>query len=161
MDWDAIGAVGEIVGAAAVVVTLVYLSIQMKQNTAAVQSSRRENQFQTLSSWFAQLNDPVASKVWLAGIADYEALSPEERIQFHSIAMQIMLSYAQAQAFTEQGLYSKLELEPQEQWTVAFVNTNGGKAWFRASEGDWNPALKKHLAKLSEDTHQFYRGPLL
>ena len=33
MNWDAIGAVGEIVGAIAVVVTLAYLAIQIQQNT--------------------------------------------------------------------------------------------------------------------------------
>ena len=36
MNWHAIGAIGEIVGATAVVVTLIYLSIQMRQNTASV-----------------------------------------------------------------------------------------------------------------------------
>jgi len=33
MNWDAIGAIGEILGALAVVLTLGYLAIQVKQNT--------------------------------------------------------------------------------------------------------------------------------
>ena len=32
MDWDAIGALGELIGAVAVVATLVYLSSQLRQN---------------------------------------------------------------------------------------------------------------------------------
>ena len=36
MNWDAIGAIGELIGAAAVVATLVYLAVQTKTNTAAV-----------------------------------------------------------------------------------------------------------------------------
>lgn len=32
MNWDAISAVGEIVGAAAVVLTLIYLAVQIRQN---------------------------------------------------------------------------------------------------------------------------------
>jgi len=36
MNWDAIGAVGEILGALAVVATLAYLAIQMKQNSASL-----------------------------------------------------------------------------------------------------------------------------
>ncbi len=39
MNWDAIGAVGEVLGALAVVVTLGYLAIQMRQNTAALRIS--------------------------------------------------------------------------------------------------------------------------
>lgn len=37
MNWEAIGAVGEIVGAIAVVVTLVYLTNQVRRGTAATQ----------------------------------------------------------------------------------------------------------------------------
>ncbi len=33
MNWDAIGAVGEIIGAAAVVVTLAYLALQVRPST--------------------------------------------------------------------------------------------------------------------------------
>ena len=39
MDWDAIGALGELIGAVAVVATLVYLSSQLRQNTKALRSS--------------------------------------------------------------------------------------------------------------------------
>lgn len=35
MNWEALGALGEIAGAMAVIVTLVYLSVQIRQNTKA------------------------------------------------------------------------------------------------------------------------------
>jgi len=39
MNWEAIGPIGEIVGVLAVFLTLIYLAIQIKQNTIAVQAS--------------------------------------------------------------------------------------------------------------------------
>ena len=33
MNWGAIGAIGEVIGAAGVILTLVYLAYQIKQNT--------------------------------------------------------------------------------------------------------------------------------
>jgi hypothetical protein len=39
MDWNAIGAIGEIIGALAVFLTLVYLALQIRQNTKAIQAS--------------------------------------------------------------------------------------------------------------------------
>ena len=36
MNWEAVGAIGELVGAAAVVATLIYLAAQTRSNTAAV-----------------------------------------------------------------------------------------------------------------------------
>ncbi len=42
MNWEAIGAIGEIVGATAVVVTLVYLAIQIKSSTKVARSATRQ-----------------------------------------------------------------------------------------------------------------------
>ncbi len=33
MNWEAIGAIGELTGAAGVILTLVYLSLQIQQNS--------------------------------------------------------------------------------------------------------------------------------
>ena len=56
MNWDAIGAIGEIVGATAVVISLIYLAIQFRTNSNALKSS---------ASWdseivFAHRNDRIA-----------------------------------------------------------------------------------------------------
>lgn len=39
MDWNAIGAIGEVVGATGVIATLIYLSVQIRQNTKAVRGA--------------------------------------------------------------------------------------------------------------------------
>ncbi len=64
MNWEAIGAVGEIVGAAAVVVTLIYLAAQVRQNTKSMDESRDlalaqayENRSQTAAQHFLQMRD--------------------------------------------------------------------------------------------------------
>ncbi len=38
MNWDAIGAIGEILGALGVLVTLVYLATQIRENTRSLQA---------------------------------------------------------------------------------------------------------------------------
>ena len=43
MNWDAIGAVGEVGGAIGVVVTLIYLAGQLRQNTNALRSASYEH----------------------------------------------------------------------------------------------------------------------
>jgi hypothetical protein len=41
MSWEAIGAVGELLGAVGVIVTLGYLAVQIRQNTLAMEENRR------------------------------------------------------------------------------------------------------------------------
>ena len=47
MNWEAAGAIGEIIGALSVLITLLFLSFQIRQNTTALQqqSSRELNIF--------------------------------------------------------------------------------------------------------------------
>jgi hypothetical protein len=42
MNWEALSAISDIVGAGAILVTLIYLAVQMRQNTATVQASTRQ-----------------------------------------------------------------------------------------------------------------------
>jgi hypothetical protein len=39
MNWEALGAIGEIVGAIAVVVTIGYLAVQIRQNTESLHAA--------------------------------------------------------------------------------------------------------------------------
>jgi hypothetical protein len=50
MTWEAVGVVAEVVGAVAVVISLIYLSIQVKSNTRALKAS---SSFETTHSWAA------------------------------------------------------------------------------------------------------------
>jgi hypothetical protein len=83
MNWEAIGAIGEIAGALAVIVTLVYLSAQVRQNTkasrlAAVQAAS-EN-----SSHFSELiaADPELSELVWRGMREPDSLDPAETRRF-------------------------------------------------------------------------------
>ena len=80
MNWDAIGAVGEIVGAAAVVVSLVYLASQLRQsNELARQTAYREFQA-AFDDVMAQANaHPEIHKLWRKALYDREEISDIER----------------------------------------------------------------------------------
>jgi hypothetical protein len=43
MNWEAIGAIGEVGGAAGVIITLIYLAGQLRQNTKALRSASYEH----------------------------------------------------------------------------------------------------------------------
>jgi hypothetical protein len=42
MNWDAFGAIAEVVGAAGVLITLVYLAVQIRHNSASVDASTED-----------------------------------------------------------------------------------------------------------------------
>jgi len=83
MNWDAIGAIGEVLGAGAVVVSLVYVGIQIRQNTAEM----RNVSTQTFIAHRSDANFYIANNTELAKLMstagqDYEQLDPHQQFQF-------------------------------------------------------------------------------
>jgi hypothetical protein len=94
-DW---GAIGELVGGAAVVVTLIYLALQVRQNTQAMDENRRLALAQTYQMRADALQDmlvraadsrhigQIIIKLTQAGypedVASLDMLTPEERGRF-------------------------------------------------------------------------------
>jgi hypothetical protein len=62
MNWDALGAIGEIVGAAAVIVTLIYLAKQVKQSVGMARASQNR----VLHGSYEGINEVVISNPHVA-----------------------------------------------------------------------------------------------
>ena len=82
MNWEAMGAIGEVIGAAGVIFTLAYLAVQVRQNTAAVKVSTHQNQMGVT----VPVNNSIANDEKVAALiaqanVDYESLKPGEKIQ--------------------------------------------------------------------------------
>ena len=83
MNWEAIGAVGELVGALAVVLTLGYLAAQVRQNTMGARVAAKQEMTRQFSDYTdLLLQDPVLLSVYLRGLRG-EELEKLESIQFN------------------------------------------------------------------------------
>ena len=89
MNWDAIGAIGEVVGAVAVVVTLLFLSLQLRQNTRTVRNAYRSQMAETVSNSISVMQNPDFARILVVAMNDSDALSPEERVVFGSFILRI------------------------------------------------------------------------
>ena len=58
MNWEAIGAIGEIVGAISVLVTLIFLILQIQQNTIALQQQSSRASTSSLQQISATMMNP-------------------------------------------------------------------------------------------------------
>ena len=86
MNWDAIGAIGEVLGAVAVVVTLAYLALQMRQNTKALTTSMYESAMGGFNEVIAFHNsDPTTSSLARRGWLDPSGLSEDEAFRFNML----------------------------------------------------------------------------
>ena len=82
MNWDAIGAAGEILGAAAVIGTLFYLAQQIRQNTQSMKSRVRESVTVSLTDPFLEQASSAIPLLYVKAASDPNELTDEEAAQF-------------------------------------------------------------------------------
>jgi hypothetical protein len=89
LNWEAIGAVGEILGALAVVITLAFLAVQVRQNSRSIRMSTRARATETFSNALSMMQQPGMAELGLSGLQDFQALNPADQLRFasHSLRM--------------------------------------------------------------------------
>ena len=108
MNWDAIGAVGDLLGAVAVVVTLIYLARQIGHSV----SLARAEQNKGVNDLYAGWNDLIVSNPAVAEILGREGgseLSRSETIQIRHLAYRIIDVYNVAEFSHANGQISEDE----------------------------------------------------
>ena len=102
MNWDALGAIAELVGAIAVVATLTYLAIQIRTSRIGAASAATYSAMEGFSRWRANVmqNPQIASA--LARANKSEALSDEEQLQLRCLADELFILVAVGATETEQ-----------------------------------------------------------
>lgn len=90
MNWEAIGAVGEIVGAAAVVATLAYLASQIRVQIREARVASVHELLEGFRDIMVSLEDPSKAEVWVEGILGLERLSGAQRLQFFALFQHTM-----------------------------------------------------------------------
>ena len=96
MNWDAAGAIGEIVGAIAVVISLVYLALQIRNQNRETKAATVQQVLQTNANTISQLQDPELAQIWITGLNDLDNLSDVERLRFVIYITTILRSYENA-----------------------------------------------------------------
>ena len=93
MDWEAISAVAEAIAAVAVVVSLIYLVVQVRGNSdlleRTIQLSRTQNAqsvCENFDGWRRMIVETDSVDLWFRGINDWKSLEGKERLQFNMIA---------------------------------------------------------------------------
>jgi len=89
MNWEAIGAIGEVVGAVAVLATLIYLARQIHQYTSALRSTATQAAHdQAANVYYLLCSDPEMAGIFRRGTLAPDELNDDELARlnaFHSL----------------------------------------------------------------------------
>jgi hypothetical protein len=150
MNWDALGAMAEVFGALAVVLTLGYLAVQVRQNghsmrvAAKLDVERNFNEYTDLI-----LQDSELLKLQTKGMSGKD-LEGIEEVQF-SLLMQratrhfsSMYYQYQTQGLSEDEWYESLRLI---RW---FTFSPGYRSWWKQNEKNYRADFRNYLSEFLE-----------
>ena len=142
MNWDAIGAIAELLGAGAVVVTLVFLIGQLRTNNRLLRAeSLRFGTRASMETGLAIASDRHVAEVFAKGLADPESLDSTDKGRF----MWLMSSLVTAQHATHQerelGLATRAEGGNLAESMRAILDTPGGRWFWQRVRGSYQPGF--------------------
>ena len=141
MNWEAIGAVAEILGALGVIVTVGYLAVQIRQNSRLIASSLAESTRGALTETTRILaSDREAARVFWSGIDNRSALTDQEKQQFD--ALMTLGFLGQRQAFA-QG-----QRDQTSEWVLRFP---GAREWWARYSSIFPDDFREHVDRLLEE----------
>ena len=151
MNWDAIGAIGEVIGAIGVIATLLYLSAQIRQNTKAVQTGSHHG----VTDSFNQLNAKIAEDERLArlfrlGLAEYDQLDPDDKISAAHLFLSYMRIFEVLYFQREAGTVEEKLFEAEERSLRHIFSQPGAISWWRSNPISFTSEFREYVEQFVE-----------
>jgi hypothetical protein len=151
VNWEALGAVANLLAAVGVIATLLYLSIQIRQNTKAVRSSSIQNLVQSFSTTAqAAVENEYVIPLLLKANAGTDALSEEERARLHFWFVMTFRRFEGVYFQRDLGVVDAEVIDGFERSHIAILASKSAQAWWANSKGIFNSGFVSYLEGLLE-----------
>lgn len=151
MNWDAVGAIGEIIGALAVFLTLAYLAAQIRQNTKAVRAAALDSSVNAVNAVrVAMFESPDVAAVYGKGLEDPDQLEEDERTRFRLILHTILWTIWNIHSQTDYAGLSKTTWNAQIPVLDRLLGTRGGNWFWNQYKMEFEESFRNEVDKILE-----------
>lgn len=142
--------IAEIIGAVAIIISLIYVSIQVRDNTNAIRSAATNDAATAMQSWYMTIgSSEQTSKVFYNGMTDPESLNREQMFQFIMITHAAFLGFQNSFELAEQGT---LDPEIRDSITNTLMATKdlpGYKIYWKQRGPQFNQRFREFIENLN------------
>lgn len=155
MNWQAIGAIGEILGATAVVATLIYLTVQLKQNSQQIRLASSQTAASNYSGNIIDvLSDAERLPVFRRGLKSFSALTPDDQALFHAIMLGFHTSFSHNHQLFREGVIAQSLFDSWALDWVRILKCPGAAEWWSRFSGMVDEELRHYTETLLSQSDQ-------
>jgi hypothetical protein len=127
---EELGNLGDFVGGIAVVVTLIYLAIQVRQNTLALKASSWQEVVAGTRQAARLRGSPEMARAFAVGLASYPDMDDGNRARFSTQVTDEALNFQSIYALYQSKQLAEPVYNAYLVWFAAIIATPGGTAWW-------------------------------
>ena len=142
MNWDAIAAISEAIGAIAVVVTLLYLALQVRMSRHATEENTKATRAASAAlsqDSLANINELIATNLDLSTLisgaisqGSFDGFGPDELFRIQMILRANLQRFESMYFRYEEGLLELRIWEIRRRWLASFIKTSPVSDWWSA-----------------------------
>jgi hypothetical protein len=163
MNLESLGNIGDFIGGIGVIVTLIYLALQIRQNTIATRADSYQAVVASASDWGREISlNAEICEILERGAQDYNALEGVERIRFN-LAMSSY--FRNMENLHLKFMTGAVDVSVWSGWanrTLAFMLPPGTQAWWTSNASAFSSDFRAFIAAPGEhpeipeafETHQ-------
>ena len=162
MTLSQLADLGELVGGVAVVASLVYLAIQVRQNTTTVTASTLHHNTELWASLFTRIAEPDLAKAYVAGMTGRAEIRPLEFTQFFLVCRAMFAAFENQYYQMRQGVLDAETYAAYERLiSTQALAFRGFRIWWEMNRSVFSPAFVDHIDALVASTPEVDAGALL
>ena len=156
MNWEAIGAVGEVTGALAVLFTLFYLGMQIRQNSNAMRASTELEVSRQYTDFVRRLSmDDQLRKIWNK-IADApNSLNDDERARYLWAMSEFFHMSEGVFRQYKTGFLAHESWSEYERTLVGMLQAPLVRDWFIDNHAPFSREFRRHIESMIDSTVQW------
>jgi hypothetical protein len=153
MNWIAVGAVAESIGVIAIIVSLAYVAMQIRQNTEQIALSVKATELTAFEHNIESGNNirellivnPDIAKLFLRGMHSFHALEGDEKFRF-GLLLRNLFSSAQGAYIRQISVnHDPRHVEGLADVIDSMLVNRGVQEWLKESRPDWRPEFREFV----------------
>ena len=151
MNWDAIGAIGEIAGAVAVVITLIYVALQLRENTKSLKVQSLNETFKDRSGMMRELQSHSGLGGTFKKIGMDEELTPGEELEANWFYTRILLLNEKLHYLHSIGAADDYNYESFDRQLPSLVRNKFFDKWWLQEKPEFSQEFQIHINTIRVD----------
>jgi hypothetical protein len=145
MNWDAIGAIGEIIGAFAVVVSLLYLAKQIRSQNSQAKLSALHEMSKELREATAMFGTANISDIFVRANQDYDSLSEAESVQLIVTVTNLLRAWENAYLENRDGYLDENVWEALSREYIQPMGAASFRHVWSIRKQNYDPSFQKYV----------------